>query len=174
MTNIKKYIDTASENGWIFEQAPGELRFARMDHTIGDGYPAVVVVKHDAAGEATTGSVWNTLDPYGELEEFEVGTRNLLAVLAEVGNPFRYKPFHEAFMAGHPVSISEKVLAARINESERQVRNARIMGFMSGYLADKLCVVVLGKHPMEVYGYGAWIEHESKGAWPVPSRRRKS
>lgn len=174
MTTIEKFIKAAEDHWVIDDSMNGEVRFARFSHTPGDGYPAVVRVEYDRSKEVTGGSVWNSLDPYGELEEIELGTRSIMAVLSNVDNPFRYKPFHEAFLATHPVSISEKVLAGRIGESERQVRNARIMGFMSGYLADKLCVVVLGKHPMELYGFESWCEHESKGAWPVKGKRSKS
>lgn len=175
MTIISKFIKAAEDHWAIDDDFSDHTRFARIGHVPGDGYPAVVRVEHNpTTGEVTGGSVWNSLDPFGELEEMELGTRSIMAVLSNVDNPFRYKPFHEAFLATHPVSISEKVLAGRIGESERQVRNARIMGFMSGYLADKLCVVVLGKHPMELYGFDAWCEHESKGAWPVKGKRSRS
>lgn len=175
MTTIDKFIKAAGNDWLIDDTETGEVRFARHDHTPGDGYPAVVLIKYQPGSkEAIDGAVWNSLDPFAELEETELGTRSIMAVLGNVNNPFRYKPFHEAFLATHPVSISEKVLAHRIGESERQVRNARIMGFMTGYLADKLCVVVLGKHPMELYGFESWCEHESKGAWPVKSRRSRA
>lgn len=175
MSKIKKFLD-AAEGNWDVQvvEAFGVVNFSRPDHVPGDGYPALVVIDYDTStDEVTAGRVYTSYDPYGALEEYELGSRSLLGVITDITNPFRYKAFHEAWLATTPNSTSEKLLAERIDESERQIRNARITGSMSGYMADKLCVVVLGKHPMETFGYDAWIEHQSKGAWPEPSKPRK-
>lgn len=176
MTTIDKFINAAGSTWGVRDRSGlGVVDLARPCAQPGDGYPQQVSIDYDPeTREATGGSVLTSYDPNStELEQYELGTRSLMGVIADVDNPFRFKTFHDAWLATHPVSTSEKILASRIGESERQIRNARITGSMSGYMADKLCVVVLGKHPIEMYGFEAWVEYESKGAWPVPSKRRK-
>lgn len=173
MTTIDKYIDAAGSN-WDLAEISGRAAFTRVGGVAGDGYPLRVAVDYDPSTlEATGGSVLTGYNPEADLEEFELGTRSLMNVITEIDNPFRYKVFLDAWIASDPASLSEKLLAGRIKESERQIRNARIMGSMNGYLADKLCCVALGKHPIEMYGFEAWVEYESRGAWPERSKRAK-
>ena len=174
MTHIRKFIEAGNDNGWqvTVEATPGGVWFER-DAEPGEGYPSIVTAIHDSDGVVTGGSIMNGYDPNGEPERSSLGSRSLLGVLTNVDNPFRWKAFYETWVAGNPATLSEKLLAERINVSERQIRNARIMGYMNGWLADQLSIKELRVHPSNVFGFTGWVEHSSKGAWPDPSIPRK-
>lgn len=165
-TNIQKIIDRSQLTGdWDFERYDLEVHFDRRRAQPGDGYPHLVVVTHEANGIATGGYVMTDYGSAYDLGEgpYKLGTRNLTAVLVSIDSAFRYKTFFDAWAANNPATLSEKHLADSVNESERQIRNARIMGHMNGYLADKLATKVLGIHPSNLFGTPGWINPQS---WP--------
>ena len=173
MTHISKAIK-AAEADWMYEAGPEGHTFRRVDCYPGDGYPHLMIIKTNGAGSIDEGSVESD---YGESHElssgpFTLGSRSLLGVLANVENPFRYQRFFEAWVARNPASLSEKLLAASIGISERQIRNARIMGYMDGYMADTLAVKVLGMHPSNLFGTPGWLETSAPGAWPKERKSR--
>lgn len=174
-THINKITEIARSTGdWDLEQLAGEVRFTRRDVTVGDGYPHLVVAQHSPDGVTEGGYSENLYPEAWQLSATasELGTRTIIGVLANVGNPFRYKRFYEAWASRNPASLSEKLLAVKVGVSERQIRNSRINGYMTGYLADLLSVKGIGIHPSNVFGFEGWVEHDSKGAWPAPRKPR--
>lgn len=157
MAHINKFVN-AAENNWSVDKTATSTTFFRTGYTPGDGYPHTVVVAHSKAGVVSGGQV---LTDYGAHDmgegPYELGSRNTLKVIENANSPFRYKRFLEAWMARSPASTSEKHLAQSLSISERQVRNARIMGFMDDYLADKLSCKVLGVHPSNLFGTPEWL-----------------
>jgi hypothetical protein len=163
-THINKAFE-AAEADWVYEVGFDEHIFRRTEQLPGDGYPHLVVIKATTLGTIDDGYVETD---YGEAYEmgtgpYTLGSRNLVGVLSNVHNPFRYKTFFDAWVAQAPATLSEKLLAKSIDVSERQIRNSRIMGYMDGYLADKLSIKVLGIHPSNLFGTPQWLEPQS---WP--------
>lgn len=172
-THISKAIEAAATD-WMYEAGFEGHIFQRVDRYPGDGYPHLVIIKTNGDGSIEEGSVETD---YGEPYElssgpFTLGSRSLMGVLKNVHNPFRYATFFETWVARNPATLSEKLLAKSIGESERQIRNARIMGYMDGYLADKLAIKVLGMHPSNLFGTPGWLETDAPGAWPKERKRR--
>ena len=163
MTKLQKFID-ASE-GWDVTHTSTGAVFSR-DHAT-DGFPFYVDLKVDPDTDMVTGAVINSDYGRGDgTEEHEIGSRLAYQTVLNLDNPFRYKVFLDAWLASEPESVAEKKLAERVSVSERVIRNARILGFMSGYLADRLCVKILKRNPSELYGYTAWVEYNDEKAWP--------
>lgn len=169
-TNIKKAIKAGQADWSIVADGAGAWIFYREE--VGEGYPHAIHVLVDDDECIINGTLYSDYGRGEGTEEFEVGSRSIIYVLENVNNPFRFKTFYDAYMALDPVSVSERGMGDAVGESERQIRNARILGSMSGYLADRLCVVLLKRLAVELYGFDAWVEHESKGAWPEPPKKR--
>jgi hypothetical protein len=163
-THISKAFE-AAEADWAYEVGFGEHIFQRIDRHPGDGYPHLMIIKANGDGSIDDGSVETDYGDSYELSNgpFTLGSRSLMGVLKNVHNPFRYKTFFDAWAAQNPATLSEKLLAKSIDVSERQIRNARIMGYMDGYLADKLAIKVVGIHPSNLFGTPQWLEPQS---WP--------
>lgn len=172
-TNINKAIEVAADH-WDHGQHDDSVEFTRRDVTENEGYPHTVVVEHDRAGVITGGHVYTEYGEGFELGDgpYELGSRSLIGVLGNVNNPFRYATFFGAWAARNPATLSEKLLAKSIDVSERQIRNARIMGYMDGFLADKLAIKVLGMHPSNLFGTVGWLETDAPGAWPKERKGR--
>lgn len=172
-TNIIKALEAAADD-WDHDRREDSVEFTRREVTENDGYPHTAVVTHDPSGLITGGHVFTDYGEGFELGDgpYELGSRSLMGVLSNVNNPFRYATFFEAWVARNPATLSEKLLAKSIGESERQIRNARIMGYMDGYLADKLAIKVLGMHPSNLFGTPGWLETDAPGAWPKERKRR--
>lgn len=166
---LEKATELAKRNGWnLSVTREGDVSFfTATREDVGDGYPhTVMAIFEDAEREQRflSGEIGNN---YGQgTEWYELGFTHLMGVLENVVAPFKYKPFYEAFLNSQPEYISEKEISARVGFSERQIRNARIMGYLDDRLADHLCIKLLGLHPCSVYGFGAWVEGVDKSQDP--------
>ena len=156
MTHISKFVDAAAD--WEYNQTSTSTTLTRTNAQPGDGYPHTVIVDHTSAGVVSGADVYTDYSPHElGVGPYRLGTRNALKVITNVNNPFRYKTFFEAWVTRSPASMSEKLLAEQVGMSERQIRNARIMGFMDDYTADKLVTKALGIHPSNLFGAPEWI-----------------
>lgn len=171
MTHISKAIEAAEVDWDHRSESTTREAFERRHVEECDGYPHLIHIDHEG-GMIQGGEVFTD---YGDTYDlgvgpYPLGSRSLMGVLRNVGNPFRYKTFFEAWVAQDPATLSEKLLAASLNISERQIRNARIMGYMDGYLADRLCCTILRIHPSNLFGTEEWLENDAPGAWPKERR----
>lgn len=155
---IETYKKKAAE-GWKITETDEALIFYRDN--VGDGFPFAVhlVVVN---GKVKDAFLLNDSGRGDGPEEHKIGIENAARVLENLHNPYRYKTWQDAWLATNPPALSEKVLGERINVAERQLRNARIMGFfLDDFIVDRLCVKVLGRNPTELYSYEAWAEFRS-------------
>lgn len=149
MNTMSKLRVLAEANGWKFVEDGDVFSIYRL--TPEAGYPSGMFGRVDGR-KVVGGKVINDGDT------FPVGIRHMTSVLENVNNPLRYKIFLEAFEASEPNEKSEKAIAAATGYSERQIRNARILGFVDPYLLDALCWRLLDRHPATLYGMDAWID----------------
>jgi len=150
---MKKLEALAEEYGW--EMTIDEPHFTISREGAADGYPYMIMGSVDGR-TVIDGLIVND---YGSgPESFKVGIRYMSAVLANVENPLRYKVFLDAFNVSDPTERSEKVLALKAGITERQVRKARICGFIEPNILDDMCYRILGQHPASLYGFDAWVD----------------
>lgn len=155
MSKLKRLVELAERNGWaVTEHTDGSFEFERENR--GDGFPFRIVgrVSGDTLND---GELFND---YGDgPKSFPVKTRYIQNVLKNVGHPFLYKTFLAVLQTMNPnISRSEKEIGRMIGVSERQIRRARICGFIDDeYMVDALCLKVLKLHPSNVYGFDNWV-----------------
>lgn len=153
MNTLDKLEELSTEHGWEFSLHPyGKFLIVRESDI---GYPYKIWGK-------VTGPVMEEgeleIDYGSGPEAFNVGTRYIKGVLTNRRNPLKYKTFLDAFNASNPLERSEKAIADRVGHSERQIRKARICGYVDPYMLDDLCWKLLNLHPAVLYGMDAWIE----------------
>ena len=149
MNVMKKLRMLAEEHGWDFDSINNNFAIRRSVEE--PGYPTYMHGRIDGR-KVVDGKIYNDGD------SFPAGIRYMTSALENVDNPLRYKVFLDAFTATQPEVKSEKAIAAAVGYSERQIRKARILGFVDPYLLDDLCWKLLDRHPATVYGMDAWID----------------
>lgn len=166
VNKLEKAVSTAADHKWdiSLNSSSGKVNAVfRRDVARPDGYPHVIDAffqeDTNAYVEGTVTSNYGLGD-----NSFPIGYLYLLKVLENPDNPFKYKAFLDSYRASDPLVYSEKEIAKDAGTSERQIRNARIFGFMKAELADLLSVKILQKHPIEVFGVQEWIDEARKDA----------
>jgi hypothetical protein len=155
MNPRERYIKLARDNGWsvVKDLHDENLIFCNRPNER-DGYPHSMRIRFEGR-KAVDGRIWND---YGDgPEEFKVGLQVQRDVLVNVNHPLRYKLFYDTFLQRQPASRSEKSMALATGYSERQIRKARMCGYVDAEMLDELCVKLLAEHPATLYGFTNWV-----------------
>lgn len=155
MNSRERYIQLAKKTGWSVLRNLNDENIIHVNRSNDqDGYPYSMTIRFEGR-TAVDGRIWND---YGKgPEEFKVGLRTQMDIMRNVNHPLRYKLFYDTFIQREPKSRSEKDMSKKTGFSERQIRKARMCGYVEAEMLDVLCVRLLAEHPATLYGYENWV-----------------